>query len=148
MEPLTDWDAAYDNLAAVPGSAEISARWAVEAATYHAQHPPEVHTYGAGARQSYHLFRPEELPRGLAVFVHGGYWRRFDPSWFSHLAAGAVGRGWAVALPGYTLCPEASITQISREVSAAIAHGAGLVPGPLRLAGHSAGGHLVTRAIC
>ncbi|MEM6906916.1 MAG: alpha/beta hydrolase, partial [Pseudomonadota bacterium] len=85
---------------------------------------------------------------GLAVFVHGGYWRRFDPSWFSHLAAGAVGRGWAVAMPGYTLCPEASITQISEEVSAAIAHGAGMVPGQLRLAGHSAGGHLVTRAIC
>src|SRR3546814_5563195 len=54
-------------------------------------------------------------PAGLAVFVHGGYWMAFDKSSWSHLAAGAVARGWAVALPSYTLCPEARISDRSEE---------------------------------
>ena len=79
------------------------------------------------------------------VFVHGGYWRRFDRGWWSHLARGAAARGWAVAMPSYVLSPEARIAGITGQIAAAVTAAAGLVPGPVRLTGHSAGGHLVAR---
>jgi arylformamidase len=104
--------------------------------------------YGPAPRNRLDLFLPEEAPRGLAVFVHGGYWMAFDKSAWSHLAAGALAAGWAVALPSYTLAPEARLAGITQEIAAAIAHAATLVPGPIRLAGHSAGGHLVSRMAC
>ena len=50
-------------------------------------------------------------------------------------------------MPSYTLCPEVRIADITREIGAAIAQAASMVEGPLLLAGHSAGGHLVTRMI-
>jgi len=37
---------------------------------------------------------------------------------------------------------------MTREIGAAISCAAGEVAGPLRLAGHSAGGHLVSRMVC
>ena len=33
---------------------------------------------------------PEGAPRGLAIFVHGGYWMAFGRESWSHLAAGAL----------------------------------------------------------
>ena len=47
------------------------------------------------------------------MFVHGGYWLRFDRDMWSHLAAGAVARGWACAIPSYTLAPEARISAMT-----------------------------------
>jgi arylformamidase len=38
------------------------------------------------AQAAYDLFLPEGTPAGLAVFVHGGYWKAFDRSVWSHLA--------------------------------------------------------------
>jgi alpha-beta hydrolase superfamily lysophospholipase len=99
-------------------------------------------------REKVDLFLPEARPHGLVVFVHGGYWMRFARSDWSHLAAGALARGWAVALPGYVLAPETRIAEIVRAVGRAIAHSAAVIPGPLVLAGHSAGGHLVARQVC
>ena len=94
------------------------------------------------------LFRPDGDTKGLVVFVHGGYWKAFDKSSWSHLAAGPLARGWAVAMPGYTLCPDARIAQITMQVGRAIAEAARRVDGPIRLIGHSAGGHLVSRMGC
>jgi acetyl esterase/lipase len=93
------------------------------------------------------LFLPASAAKGLFVFVHGGYWLAFDKSYWSELARGPVERGWAAMLPSYTLAPAARIGEITREVAAAIDMAAGEIDGPLRLAGHSAGGHLVTRMI-
>ena len=91
---------------------------------------------------------PEGAPKGLAVFVHGGYWMKFDKSSWTHFAEGARASGWAVALPSYTLAPEARLGAMVRQVAAAVTAAAGKVPGPIRLAGHSAGGHLVARMLC
>jgi acetyl esterase/lipase len=88
------------------------------------------------------------MAQGLAVFVHGGYWRAFGKSDWSHLATGALARGWAVAMPGYTLCPQIRVSGITRQIGAAITAAARALGGPIRLAGHSAGGHLVTRMLC
>ena len=56
------------------------------------------------------------------VFIHGGYWRRFDKSCFSHLAAGALGQGWRVAVPSYSLAPSARVGEIIAEMSQAVNH--------------------------
>lgn len=134
---LTDWDDAYANVPHIPGGADYPDLWARDAAAFRDT-----------ARQGDGIFLPEGEPRGLVVFVHGGYWMRFDPSFFSHLAAGPLARGWAVAMPGYTLAPEARIARMTRQVAKGIAAAAAAVAGPIVLAGHSAGGHLVARMVC
>src|SRR5690606_1572309 len=50
--------------------------------------------------------------------------------------------------PGYTLCPGIRLAGITLQVGAAIARAGAEVAGPICLAGHSAGGHLVTRMLC
>ena len=141
-------DEAYANASHIPGGMEYPARWAAAAAAFREANPPLEIAYGDGARQRLDLFRPEGEARGSVVFVHGGFWRAFDKSAWSHLAAGALARGWAVAMPSYTLAPEARIGAMTREIEAAIGAVADAVPGPLRLTGHSAGGHLVARMAC
>ena len=97
--------------------------------------------YGPKPRNRLDLFAPESSPKGLVVYIHGGFWRTFDKSAWSHLAKGPLAHGYAVAMPSYTLCPEVRMGEIVREVAQAVSHAAGLVDGPILLTGHSAGGH-------
>jgi acetyl esterase/lipase len=104
--------------------------------------------YGDDPRQKFDLFCPAARPIGLMVFVHGGYWRAFGRDDWSHLAAGATARGWAVAIPSYRLAPSVRIAEITRDIALALAAAARIVAGPIVLCGHSAGGHLCARMIC
>ena len=147
---MTDWDEAYANAAYIPGSARWPEAWNAPAAAYRAALLAESRArldlpYGAAARQQFDLFLPDQPPRGLLVFVHGGYWLAFDRSSWSHFAAGAVARGFAVAVPSYRLCPEVRIATIAQDVADAVTAAGMLVAGPIMLAGHSAGGQLVAR---
>ena len=82
------------------------------------------------------------------IFVHGGYWLETNRDLWSHLAAGALARGWACAMPSYTLAPQARIARMTAEVATAITTAAGEIAGPLVVTGHSAGGHLSARMGC
>ncbi len=122
-------------------------RWPKQAAAFRREMLKEERasldlSYGKGERNLVDIFYPENEPKGLLVFVHGGYWYRFDKSDWSHLAAGALDNGWIVAMPSYTLCPDITISGITREVAKAIEFVAADIKGPIRLAGHSAGGQL------
>ncbi len=146
-------DTAYENASFIPGGASYPERWQNEARTWRelanlAGRARLNIPYGRGKRQRLDLFLPAGRPSGLVIFVHGGYWIRFDRRFWSHLSAGATGRGWAMALPSYPLAPNARIASITSEIAAAVTHAAGLVPGPVVLAGHSAGGHLSARMAC
>ncbi|SLN23970.1 Alpha/beta hydrolase family protein [Roseivivax jejudonensis] len=146
-------DDAYDNAGHIPGAADYPPRWAAEAESFRKRMGAANRArlglmYGHGTRQVLDLFTPVGRRDGLLIFVHGGYWRRFGRGDFSHLAEGAVQRHWAVAMPSYDLCPRARISDITRQVASAIAAAARELPDlPIRLAGHSAGGHLVARML-
>lgn len=144
-------DDAYDNSGHIPGAENFPSRWRAEAAEFRTSLGKRAVTnwaYGDNMRQVFDLFLPDGPPKGCVIFVHGGYWRRFQPSDFSAFAKGAIDAGWAVALPGYTLAPEARVSRMTRELVQAIGVIAEAVAGPIRLAGHSAGGHLVARMLC
>ncbi|MCA0433773.1 MAG: alpha/beta hydrolase [Proteobacteria bacterium] len=147
---IRDFDDAYSNSAYIPCGADYPARWTADAALFRAAQTNAMLDlrYGDGPRQACDVFMPAGTPKGLAVFVHGGYWMRFGKADWSHLAAGAQARGWVVVLPGYTLAPDNSIGGITSEIAKAITMLAKRFDGPLRIAGHSAGGHLASRMIC
>ncbi|MBS9715655.1 alpha/beta hydrolase [Pseudohalocynthiibacter aestuariivivens] len=150
---MTDWDDAYANRAYIEDGESYPDRWADEAREWreveHAIGRARLNiSYGAGARELLDLFLPAGRPAGIVVFVHGGYWRDFNKSFWSHLAAGATARDWAVAMPSYTLVPDARISEITAEIARAVHKAAELVAGPIILSGHSAGGHLVARMLC
>lgn len=139
-------DHAYANAAYIPDGDSYPAKWQDAAAAFRQTVTCELDlAYGETPRQRFDLFHPNRLAKGLVVFVHGGYWLRFDKSYWSHLAAGSLAGGWAVAMPSYDLCPSVRITNIGEQVARAVAVAADRVPGPIRLVGHSAGGHLVAR---
>ncbi|MGB1239717.1 MAG: alpha/beta hydrolase [Pseudomonadales bacterium] len=151
--PITDWDDAYANASNIPEGDQWPARWVEPAANFRAALTEAGRAqldirYGEAERNLLDLFLPEAEPKGLMVFVHGGFWLMLDKSYWSHLAQGCIDAGYAVAMPSYTLCPEASIAQITAEVALAIECAAAQVAGPIRLSGHSAGGHLVTQMLC
>ncbi|MEL0437982.1 alpha/beta hydrolase [Phycobacter sp. K97] len=143
-------DDAYANAAYIKGADEYPPRWDASAQDFrnslHERAKLDI-PYGPSARQRFDLFLPEGPPKGLFIFVHGGYWLRFDKSTWSHLAVGPLAHGWAVAMPSYDLCPDVSIAEITRQVASAVVHIAEEVDGPIVLAGHSAGGHLVARML-
>ncbi|MFB2564808.1 alpha/beta hydrolase [Rhizobium sp. IMFF44] len=147
---VADWDAAYTNGAYIVDGDQWPAAWVAPAKSFRdrlttAGRAKLDLAYGPGERNRFDLFLPEGRPQGLVVFVHGGYWLQLDKSYWSHLAAGSIATGYAVAIPSYTLCPENRIGGIGREIAAAITAAAELVGGPIVLTGHSAGGQLVAR---
>ena len=143
-------DRAYENRSYIPGADDYAGRWAKLAAGFRSTAEARLDVaYGVDPRERYDLFLPKgAAPKGLATFVHGGYWMAFDKSYWSHLAAGPVARGYAVMVPSYPLCPDVRIGAIGQSIGAALTHAAKAVPGPIMLSGHSAGGHLVSRMAC
>jgi arylformamidase len=136
----------------VPEHPEIIAGWERDAAAYRAarrEHCELGLRYGDHPRQTIDLFLPDvaEDGRPLIVFIHGGYWRTWAPPLFSHFAEGMNRRGYAVALPGYRLCPEVSVADIIGDVRSAVLFLYRRFRTPMVTAGHSAGGHLAAAAV-
>ncbi len=157
---LPDWgslsrearDAAYNNSAAVAQSAVLNAAREVASTAFRAAHALHLDLpYGRGERNAWDLFPTPDPDAPCLVFIHGGYWQRNTREHFANLMAGPRALGWAAALPGYTLAPDASLTTIAAEINAALdwlathgpKHG---IAGPIVLSGWSAGGHLA--ALC
>ncbi len=140
--------ACYDNNAAVPDSAaQVAARNAASAA-YRAAHPAHLDIpYAGGERTAFDLYPAAAADAPCLVFVHGGYWQRNARADFACFAEGLNAAGWSVAMPGYTLAPEASLAAIVAEIGTALdwlaAHGRDHgIGGRIVLSGWSAGGHL------
>ncbi len=145
-------DAAYNNSAAVADSPALNAARAADSAAFRAAHPEHLDLrYGPRERNTWDLFPAPDPNAPCIVFIHGGYWQRNSKDQFANLIAGPYAHGWAAALPGHTLAPDASLTGIVAEINAALdwlaAHGpAHGIAGKVVLSGWSAGGHLT--ALC
>ena len=145
---MADLDDAYANGAYIDGAEGYPPRWAAAAEAYRMALGDRARlgiSYGPSSRMAFDLFQPVGASRGTLVFVHGGYWFKFHRHYWSHLAAGANARGWSVAMPSYDLVPTVRIAGITQQVAQAVMAIAADTSGPLTLAGHSAGGHLVSR---
>ena len=145
--------AAYDNNAAVANSAELIAERNALSAKLRAGRAGALDIpYGPGERNRIDLYPAPGYGSPCLVFIHGGYWQRNSRELFAMLVEGLAERGWSVAIPGYTLAPEASLTQIVGEVRqgldwlAANGHEYG-IGGPVVLSGWSAGGQLTAMAL-
>jgi arylformamidase len=145
-------DAAYDNIAAVANSAALNAERAADSAAFRSAHSDHLDLrYGPRERNTWDLFPASDPNAPCLVFIHGGYWQRNSKDQFASLMAGPYAHGWSAALPGHTLAPDASLTEITAEIDSALnwlagngkAHG---INGPVVLSGWSAGGHLT--ALC
>jgi len=145
---MIDYEAEYNNRARVPEHPEIFARWTKEAAAYRAEATDRGGAelglaYGASPRQIIDLFGPASGRAGpVALFIHGGYWRSLEPALFSHMARGLNGRGAAVAVAGYDLCPQVTITDIIAQVRQACLYLWRRFGARVMGYGHSAGGQL------
>ncbi|MEX0310475.1 MAG: alpha/beta hydrolase [Tateyamaria sp.] len=147
---MPDMDDAYANGAYINGAADYPPRWAAAAEAFRGSLGDRARLgvrYGPSSRMALDHFLPEGSPKGTLIFVHGGYWLKFDRSYWSHLAGGALLQGWAVAMPSYDLCPSVRIAGITQQIAQAVMAVASGSSGPISLAGHSAGGHLVARML-
>ena len=142
-------DCAYDNRAHVPGYAAILERWADASAVLYRTAPVlRDLRYGSGPRHRLDFFPANPPGRPTLFFIHGGYWQWCDKEGESFVARGPLAHGVNVAVVEYTLCPETTLDGIVAEMHAALdwltRHlgdlGAG--PGPVIVAGSSAGAHL------
>ncbi len=139
-----DYETEYDNRARVPEHPQIFAQWAKNSEAYRARIAASRQarmSYGATPREVIDVFMAAP-DASLAVFIHGGWWRNFEPGLFSHMAAGLNDHGVSVALPGYNLCPQVRIADIIDEMRRALVYLWRRYGRRMLVLGHSAGGHL------
>jgi len=147
-------DDAYDNGKACPDSAERRDGWVVRSAEFRAKNPDLLDlAYGPRERNRIDVFRCGRANAPLYAFIHGGYWQRNDKSIFACMAEGPLAGGFDVAMIGYTLCPDVTLTELVAETHAAIRFlrkegpKRGFGAGKLVVSGWSAGGHLTASAM-
>ena len=146
-------DAAYNNSDAVKNSAQLNEARIALSAEFRRKHPEHLDLkYGPRERNTWDLFPAKDPNAPCFVFIHGGYWQRNRAAEFASLIGGIYAHGWSAALPGYTLAPDASLTEIVAEIHAALdwlaANGARHgIAGKVILSGWSAGGHLTAQCL-
>src|SRR6266700_1687089 len=149
----TERDAAYDNNKAVANSAALIIARNEASAISRAQRAAALDIpYGDRERNRIDLYPAPDTSAPCLVFLHGGYWQRNSRDLFAMLVEGMAAHGWSVAIPGYSLAPEATLTEIVQEIPLALdwlaANGpARGIAGPVVLAGWSAGAQLAALAL-
>jgi arylformamidase len=147
-------DAAYNNSAAVKNSGEKLAEWTARSSRVRAQRNDLLdQVYGPRPRNRLDIFRCGKPGAPLLAYIHGGYWQRNAKELYACLAEGPLARGIDAAMIGYTLAPNATMTEIVAEIRSALrwlrAQGPalGVAQDRLIVSGWSAGGHLTAVAL-
>lgn len=104
--------------------------------------------YGDKPRECLDIFPSQQKGSKVLVFIHGGYWQKFDKSSFHFIAGAFADDGITTVLINYPLAPAVSIDEIVQSCQKAgawihsnIAQWNG-VPDQVFVAGHSAGAHI------
>jgi arylformamidase len=138
----------YNMRERVPQHPRIIAQWEHDAAQFRRDARADFDlAYGARPRNRVDVFWPVKDQGAVALFIHGGYWRSFDKNVFSHVAKGLTARGITVAIPSYTLCPEARIGDIIEEMRQLVIYLRNRFRRRIFVFGHSAGGHLAAAMV-
>lgn len=147
-------DGAYNNSAAVKSSAEKLAEWSARSERIRSRPGALLDfRYGPRPRNRVDVFQCGRAQAPLFVFIHGGYWQRNSKEIFACIAEGPLANGFDAALVGYTLAPEATLTEIVGEVRRAVrwlrvdGPRLGIAAKKIVLSGWSAGGHLTATAL-
>lgn len=108
-----------------------------------------VEQYGSHDRQSYELFKntSDVKSKGLAIFIHGGFWRAMNRQQSRFVATPFLENGYDCVIAEYRLMPEyrlADLVQDTADMLAALTSPSGHYPQGTKiiLSGHSAGAHL------
>jgi arylformamidase len=147
-------DMAYDNTGAVADSQTYRARWWEASAVIRAEPESRLDLrYAVRPRATLDYFPSGAAHAPLFVFIHGGYWQRNEKEPFSFVVPGPRSRGINVAVPGYTLAPEARLVDIVAEIRQALTFLADCAdelnfnPNSIYIGGWSAGGHLAALVV-
>jgi arylformamidase len=142
-------NAAYDNNAAVADSPRRIEQRNRASASYRETHRAKLDLAYApiSERTAFDLYPAADPQAPCLIFIHGGYWQRNSREVFACVAEGPAAAGWSVAVPGYSLAPQAHLAEIVAELGLALdwlaAHGRDHgIGGPLVIAGWSAGAQL------
>jgi len=148
-------EANYNIASARSGLDQVMQRWSASSAAFREQADASLDcAYGPGERERIDIFRCGASAAPLYVYLHGGYWQRGDKSLYSFIAAPFLDAAVDVAIIGYPLCPQVSMTDLVGKVRQAIGwlyHNAdqlGVNRDRINLSGHSAGGHLTSMMVC
>jgi len=144
----------YNNMARRPDAPELLRHWSERSERYRSKADAILDcAYGSGQRERIDVFRCAEKDAPLLVYIHGGYWQRGDKSIYSFVAAAFNDSGADVAIIGYPLCPQVSLSEIVASIENALtwlylhATSLGICADRINLCGHSAGGHLTAMAL-
>ena len=154
----SELDRQYNNLARIPDHEAYAARWSAASLQMRESTPCRLDiAYGDCPRERLDLFFPDDLEtlQGAPIhaFIHGGYWYAQAKENFSFVAQGLIQEGVIVAVLDYELCPSVDISEIVRQVRAALAwlwRNATEFGGDhqrISASGHSAGGHLTAMSL-
>ena len=114
-------EAEYNNRVLVPDHPAIFERWRRDSASFRDSTPCTLDiAYGTEPRHKLDIFHATN-PRGTVVFIHGGYWRSLDKSYFSFVARRFIDAGLSVAMINYRLCPSVSISDVVEDCRQALA---------------------------
>ena len=130
---LADPQAVFDGYVALSNAARKSLQYRLDL------------SYGPTLDERLDVFPAAQPGSPILLFIHGGYWRAFSQREFAFVASGFVPHGVTVALSNYSLCPQVTINEITRQNRAVVAwlreHGRRFNgdPGNIWVMGHSAG---------
>lgn len=158
-------NAAYNNLSAVKNSSNIIQSWVRQSQAFRDECTSvSTLSYGPLESQNIDYFASGTFASPLFIFIHGGYWQRNNKEMFSFVASGLIynslcdgshsanslhkANGFNVAIVGYTLAPQARLTDIVLEINQAVnylfqhSECLGFDSKNMYVGGWSAGGHL------
>jgi len=144
------FDRQYALRKSLPGFAGDVAKWErLSKDACFENHEVFVENYGQHPRQTMEVFKADrgKTGRGLAIFIHGGFWRAMEREQSRFMATPFLKRGIDCIIIEYRLMPEFRLADLVEDTAAALRHIASIsrsagLSGNRIIAGHSAGAHL------
>lgn len=132
--------------------AEHVAEWeALSEDRHFADYHTEIVPFGSHPRQTLELFkvRKGETAKGLAIFIHGGFWRAMDREQSRFVAKPFLENGYDCVISEYRLMPAFALSDLVNDTAKMLHKVNALrnthaLSSDIILSGHSAGAHLAT----